>query len=161
MCSSQGKTRAAHTALTRALHFARLYNQNLDIVRVEACKIAWLDTHKPKKLLDRVLTSRRVHSQLDCNSADRLEVPSFALPEGLANRKVFILPLQDKGSGSSSPDTRSDVLRVSEGSLQSAKQDRMKVPEFSDMRTIAEADELRGQGYSDSESIGNFVTSVA
>ena len=67
----RGKTRDAHTAIARAMHFAQLYQQNLDIIRIKHCKRAWFTDKKPKNLLNRVLlpgkrvlTSKKIHSTL-------------------------------------------------------------------------------------------------
>ena len=86
----RGRTRDAHNAIARAMHFAQLYNQSLDIARIKHCKRAWFNQKKPKNILNRVLlpgkralSSKKVHTLLEDVSE-----------EGEVEDRVYTLPLQ-------------------------------------------------------------------
>ena len=83
----RGKTRDAHTALARAMHFAQLYGQDLDIIRIKHCKRAWFADKKPKNLLNRVLlpgkralTSKKIHSTLLEEEGEEPGMEVYTLP---------------------------------------------------------------------------------
>lgn len=143
----RGRTRDAHTAIARAMHFAELYDQTLDIVRIKHCKRAWFGEKKPKNLLNkmlqpgkRALSSKKVHTLLE----DQVEVG-----EEEETSKVYTLPLHLHNANLS--EEAPSNPKISSSSQESKGKQNSSSQEFTDiqnpiggvgMGTIAECEEL-------------------
>ena len=96
----RGKTRDAQAYLSRALHFAELYKQQLDVLRIKQCRKIWFEGKKPKKLFNKLLSSRKIHTLLEDEGDES--------PEGEEEMTVFCLQIEQTPSQKAARST-SDV----------------------------------------------------
>ena len=149
----RGKSRDAQVFLTRAMHFAELYSLELDVLRIKKCKRKWFEGKKSKNLLNKLLSSRKIHTLLEDEIEDA--------PEGDEENSVFCMhiieqtPIQKTTSTSSAISLSRKIKTNSE--------------EFSDiqestpictsqMGTINEAEEP-GSGFLETDSSVSLIIS--
>ena len=81
----------SHRTIIRACHYADSYSQHYDKDRLKQCKESWYFAHtQPKNLLNRVLLSKRVHTEM--TEEDILPLSDMGM-SGLPCRKIYTIPV--------------------------------------------------------------------